>query len=85
MGDETTPPVVDNSPQSLLEKAEAVAKRIEEANKNTAEMLKRQEEIEAKKILGGRSTVAPESNMSPEQTKQKKAEDMSKEIVGAFR
>jgi hypothetical protein len=40
---------------SLIEKAEAVALRIEEANKKAEELLRRQEEIKSKKLLAGRS------------------------------
>lgn len=39
----------------LLERADSVAKRLEEANKKTEELLKRQEEIAARAMLSGRS------------------------------
>ena len=54
---------VSPAPQNLLEQAEAVAKRIEEGNKETRELLERQEAIRAKELLGGKSfagQTAPE-------------------------
>jgi hypothetical protein len=49
--------MADETPQelSLIDKAEAVAKRIEEANKKSAELLERHEQALAKQLLGGRS------------------------------
>lgn len=52
---------------NLVDKADAVAKRIEEANKVAAELLRRQEEIAARNILGGRSEAG-------------KAEEKKKEV-----
>lgn len=71
--------VPDNSPQTLLEKAEAVARKIEEGNKKTEELLKRQEEIEAKKILAGRSEVgAAPVQKSPQEKVKEGAMEMFK-------
>lgn len=38
---------------SLIEQANAAAKRLEEANKKKEELLKQEQEIEARRVLGG--------------------------------
>lgn len=45
-----------------LDKAELLAKRIEDANRKSEELLREQQELATRMILGGRSTgyVAPE-------------------------
>ena len=40
---------------TLLDKADAVSKKLEEANIKTEELLKRREELAAKEMLGGRA------------------------------
>ena len=40
---------------TLLDKAEGLARRIEEANKKHEELILREEELKAKQILGGRA------------------------------
>ncbi len=40
---------------NMLEKAEAIAKRIEEANRKAEELISRQEQIAARSLLSGRS------------------------------
>lgn len=41
--------------QSLIEQAEKAAQRLEHANKVMEELVKRQESIEARRLLGGQS------------------------------
>ena len=51
-------PMAESSPSpapTMLEQAEQLAKRIEEANKQTAELLARQEKLQAERLIGGRS------------------------------
>lgn len=43
------------SEQSLIEQAEKAAQRLEHANKVMEELVKRQEAIEARRLLGGQS------------------------------
>lgn len=62
------------STATLIERADGVAKRMEEANKKAEELLKRQEEIAARIMLGGRSEAG---------TKQKSAEELDQEKVDA--
>lgn len=45
---------------SVLQQAEATAKRIEEANKTAAELLDKQEKLLSKIILSGRATTGIE-------------------------
>ena len=46
---------VNDSTISLIERAEAAAKKIEEENKKRVELLRREEELEARKIVSGKS------------------------------
>lgn len=63
MEEQKEQPKQEESTTTLIETARKVAERIEQANKRTEELLKRQEEIEARKIISGRSsagtTIAP--------------------------
>ena len=55
--------------ESLIEKAEKAAQRLEHANKVMEELVKRQEAIEARRLLGGQS----EANVKvPELTQEEK-------------
>lgn len=42
---------------ALIDKANAAAERMEKANEKREALLKRKEEIEAKRVLGGKSTA----------------------------
>jgi len=46
---------VQSETNSLLDRANETAQRLEEANKKTEELLNRQEQLMAKEALGGRS------------------------------
>jgi len=79
MVDETTkeeekPTVSDtdkgDKPESLspIEQANETLKRMEEANKESAEILRKQEDIRAREMLGGRTELSPppkEEEISP--------------------
>ena len=52
---------------SPIEQANAAAKRMEAANVKTAELLNKQQELEAKRILGGR-TEAGKIEKEPEES-----------------
>lgn len=55
--------------QSLIEQAEKAAQRLEHANKVMEELVKRQEAIEARRLLGGQSEAG---NKEPELSKEEK-------------
>ena len=46
--------------ESLIEQAEKAAQRLEHANKVMEELVKRQESIEARRLLGGKSEAGKE-------------------------
>ncbi len=62
---------------SLVEKAEAAAKRIEEANKRTEELLKRNEEAVAMLILGGKA----EAGKVPEKPAEITPKDYAQKVM----
>lgn len=55
--------------QSLIEQAEKAAQRLEHANKVMEELVKRQEAIEARRLLGGQSEAG---NKEPELSQAEK-------------
>lgn len=61
----------------LISKATETAKRLEDANKNTEELLARTEKIEARKILGGQT----EAGSMEEEEKEIPAEQYAKEVL----
>ena len=54
----------------LVERAEAAAKRIEDAIEKNEAILRKNQEIEAKRILGGKSEAAPEPEKKEESPKE---------------
>lgn len=62
---------------SLIESADSAAKRLESANSKAEELLKRQEELEARNRLGGRSVST--------QTPEKKEDDPKDYAMKALR
>lgn len=64
-----------NESQSLIDKAMESAKRLEEANKELAELLKKQEEIESRRILGGSSEAG---YREPEKSEEEKIREGAK-------
>lgn len=65
--------------QSLIEQAEKAAARIEAANKQMEEIVKRQEVLEAKRLLGGKSEAGKNVEISEE---EKLATDMKNYFKG---
>lgn len=55
--------------QSLIEQAQMAAQRLEHANKVMEELVKRQEAIEARRLLGGQAEAG---NKEPELSKEEK-------------
>lgn len=54
---------------TLIEQAKKAAERLEAANKKMEELVKRQEDLEARRILGGSSNAG---GNKPEPTKEEK-------------
>lgn len=69
---------------SVVDKAEAAAKRIEEANKKAEELLKKQEEIAARGILGGKSNAGIQPVAPKEESPIEYAERVRKGLVNPF-
>lgn len=69
------PPAEPSKTQSLVEKSEAIAARMEAANIKTAELLTRQEELKATEILGGQAEAGqepePKKGLTDEEYKNK--------------
>ena len=59
----------------LIDVANAAAERMEKANIETAKLLQRQEELEQRRALGGRSEVAPQEH------KEETPEDYAKKVM----
>lgn len=54
--------------KSLIEEAQQAAKRLEIVNAKTEELVKRQEAIEARRLLGGQSNAGEQKpELSPEE------------------
>jgi len=76
-----TPKVEDTA--NILEKAESIAKRIEEANKKSEELVARQEAIAAKMLLSGRAEAGT-IQKTPEQTKKEELDKIVKEQLSKY-
>ena len=74
-----------NEPQktALVDGAHTAAERIEAANKKLEELLNRQEDLDAKRRLGGTTEAGGESK-TPEETEKEKIEADAKTIVDRF-
>lgn len=68
---------------SLIEKADSVAKRMEEANRKSEELLRRQEEILSRQLLSGRA-MAGQTQKSPELTQAESDAEEAKKAVARF-
>jgi|TARA_R100000501_G_C2630136_1_gene125235 hypothetical protein len=60
-----------------IERAEALAERLEAANEKNAEILKEQQDIRAEQILSGRS----EAGTSPPQEKEETAKEYANKVM----
>lgn len=63
--------------KNMVERAEAVAKRMEEANLKTEELLQRQEATRAKDILGGKS----DAGQQPPEKKEESNTDYADKVM----
>ena len=81
-GFSSSPPPSDTP--SLIDRADAVAKRMEEANKKAEELLTRQEAIAARMLLSGRAD-AGHIEKTPEQNQKEEADKQAQEIIKRFR
>ena len=68
-----------------IDDANLAAKRLEEANKKKEELLNREEEIAAKRALGGQSEAGQEPAKKKELTDEEYAEQVSKEKADPFK
>lgn len=68
---------------TIIAKADAVAQRMEEANKKAEELLVRSEAMNARMMLAGR-TEAGTVTKSPEEEVKEKAKKEAEEIVARF-
>jgi len=76
--EEPKPEPTPEEPASIIDRADAVAKRIEEANKKTEELIGRQEAVAAKMMLAGRAEAGSASPKPVELTPQEYAEKVKK-------
>lgn len=72
-------PIVETT--SIIDKADAVALRMEAANKKAEELLIRQEAIAARMMLGGKSTAGD----SPKTREQTEAEKIDAEVEATIK
>ena len=68
---------------SVIDKADAVAQRMENANKKAEELLIRQEAIAARMMLSGRSE-AGQINRTPEEVQKEKVQEEADKIIKQF-
>lgn len=72
-------PITETS--SIIDKADAVAKRMEEANKRAEELLTRQEAIAARMMLSGKS----EAGMPHKTAEQIEKEKLDEEVAQSMK
>lgn len=75
-------PITETS--SIIDKADAVALRMEQANKRAEELLTRQEAIAARMMLSGR-TEAGSTNKTKEQLQQEEVDKKVSEALKRYR
>ena len=80
---ETPSPTQEEQTKSVLQTAQELKEQIKAENDRREELLKREENIQARNLLSGR-TDAGEVKQTPEQQQQSKAQEMADDIVGAF-
>ena len=71
----------DNSSDSLFERTDKAAARIEAGNKKTEELLNRQEELYARQKLGGKASAGQEAKKPKEETPKEYRERIQKEMA----
>ena len=70
--------MVDEGEQKtdMISEANAAAERLEKANKEKADLLKREEALESRRILGGQTTAGVQQPQQKEETPQEYARRM---------
>jgi len=63
---------------TLVDEANAAAERLEKANERKAELLRQEEELAAKRALGGRSDAGQNKEVSEEEKKKQGAKEFFK-------
>lgn len=79
----SAPTIPQSENISIIDKADAVAKRMEEANKKAEELLNRQEAIAARMLLSGRAEAGQQK--TAEQTAEEKEDEKVKQTLGRYR
>jgi len=67
--------IIVDKPEDIVKNANAAAKRLEDANKETAKLVARQEALQVEKTLGG-TTKAGQKRMTKDQKEIQNARDM---------
>jgi hypothetical protein len=78
----TETPITETS--SIIDRADAVAQRMEAANKKAEELLQRQEAIAARMMLSGRAE-AGQITKTPEQAKKEEIDAKIAETLNRFK
>ena len=79
-----TPKFLKGETVKQFDRADATVKRLEEANKATEELLKRQEAVAARMLLSGK-TDAGQTTVDPKVLEQTRADEEAKKIVDRFK
>ena len=76
-----------NKPESigLIDRAHEAAERLEQANKKQEELIRREEELAAKRTLGGRADYQGEPEKKVEETPQDYAKKVARGEVNPFK
>lgn len=82
----SSPPVISSITEtnSIIERADKIATRIEEANKKAEELVNRQEAIAARIMLSGKAEAGQVSK-TPQQSQEEQADEMARNIIKRFR
>ena len=83
-GQEKTPPVEEPSAKSVIEMARELKEQIAKENDRREEILRREEELEARRMLGGRAD-AGQPKLTAEQERQARIQKEADEIANAFK
>jgi hypothetical protein len=76
--------VKKEEPLSVLDRAESIAKRIEDGNKKAEELLKTQEALATKLILGGRSEAGSVQKIETKISDKEFAQKVAKGEINPF-
>jgi len=68
---------------SIIDRADNIAKRLEEANKKSEELISKQEAIAARMMLGGKAEAGIQPK-TPEEIKKQEVAEMVKKTMARF-